>query len=467
MTMGWCSNCEECPIYRDPDYRYVCCTLCGRILDQKIYYSRLTFAKDSSGQNRRETGNIIKILKYEFSASYLRTLKKGRDAITYIVNAMHINGDTIIDNAHAFYEMVLDEKFTKGRKISHVAAACLYLSCRQLKLSYLLFDFSEDLQINIYVLGAMFFQLCKTLKLLEHPIVQKIVDPSLFIHRFTKRLLGKNNDTVSEMALRLVAMIGRNWIQTVRKPNGFCGAALYISVHSHGLNYSKSDIVSAVRICEATLNRWLIEFENTGICRLINKGSCDVNMTPYVGYVEGKVSKEPGSTDFAGHESIDPLTFSEQHGFADSEDDESYHFSFSDIDDDEERKQRLVDEAKDMTHAQIPLDATCQILKRKTFSSKINYEALETLFANEQDTAKKQKVESDVGDPHETLNKDDHVDDLDNKDGDEPRASENDNYDGCYADDKGDRDEDFDCEDEDEDYDYGDEDYDYGYEDDF
>ncbi|XP_042434054.1 transcription factor IIIB 90 kDa subunit-like isoform X3 [Zingiber officinale] len=451
MTMGWCSNCEECPIYRDPDYRYVCCTLCGRILDQKIYYSRLTFAKDSSGQNRRETGNIIKILKYEFSASYLRTLKKGRDAITYIVNAMHINGDTIIDNAHAFYEMVLDEKFTKGRKISHVAAACLYLSCRQLKLSYLLFDFSEDLQINIYVLGAMFFQLCKTLKLLEHPIVQKIVDPSLFIHRFTKRLLGKNNDTVSEMALRLVAMIGRNWIQTVRKPNGFCGAALYISVHSHGLNYSKSDIVSAVRICEATLNRWLIEFENTGICRLINKGSCDVNMTPYVGYVEGKVSKEPGSTDFAGHESIDPLTFSEQHGFADSEDDESYHFSFSDIDDDEERKQRLVDEAKDMTHAQIPLDATCQILKRK----------------NEQDTAKKQKVESDVGDPHETLNKDDHVDDLDNKDGDEPRASENDNYDGCYADDKGDRDEDFDCEDEDEDYDYGDEDYDYGYEDDF
>ncbi|XP_042434058.1 transcription factor IIIB 90 kDa subunit-like isoform X7 [Zingiber officinale] len=429
MTMGWCSNCEECPIYRDPDYRYVCCTLCGRILDQKIYYSRLTFAKDSSGQNRRETGNIIKILKYEFSASYLRTLKKGRDAITYIVNAMHINGDTIIDNAHAFYEMVLDEKFTKGRKISHVAAACLYLSCRQLKLSYLLFDFSEDLQINIYVLGAMFFQLCKTLKLLEHPIVQKIVDPSLFIHRFTK--------------------------------------PLYISVHSHGLNYSKSDIVSAVRICEATLNRWLIEFENTGICRLINKGSCDVNMTPYVGYVEGKVSKEPGSTDFAGHESIDPLTFSEQHGFADSEDDESYHFSFSDIDDDEERKQRLVDEAKDMTHAQIPLDATCQILKRKTFSSKINYEALETLFANEQDTAKKQKVESDVGDPHETLNKDDHVDDLDNKDGDEPRASENDNYDGCYADDKGDRDEDFDCEDEDEDYDYGDEDYDYGYEDDF
>ncbi|XP_042439963.1 transcription factor IIIB 90 kDa subunit-like isoform X3 [Zingiber officinale] len=451
MTMGWCSNCEECPIYRDPDYSYVCCTLCGRILNQKIYYSRLPFAKDSSGQNRRETGNIIKTLKYEFSASYLRTLNKGRDAINYIVNTMYINGDTIIDNAHAFYEMVLDQKFTKGRKISHVAAACLYLSCRRLKQSYLLIDFSEDLQINIYVLGAMFFQLCKTLKLLKHPIVQKIVDPSLFIHRFTKRLLGKKNDTVSEMALRLVARMERNWIQTERKPKGLCGAALYISVLSHGLNYSKSDIVSAVRIREATLNRWLIEFENTGIGRSINMGSCDVNMTPYVGYVEGKVSKEPGSTDFAGHESIDPLTFSEQHGFADSEDDESDHFSFSDIDDDEERKQRLVDEAKDMTRAHIPLDATCQILKRK----------------NEQDTAKKQKVESDVGDPHETLNKDDHVDDLDNKDGDEPRASENDNYDGCYADDKGDRDEDFDCDDEDEDYDYGDEDYDYGYEDDF
>lgn len=35
-----------------------------------------------------------------------------------------------------------------------------------------------------YVLGAVFLQLCKALRLEEHPIVQKPVDPSLFIYKF-------------------------------------------------------------------------------------------------------------------------------------------------------------------------------------------------------------------------------------------------------------------------------------------
>ncbi|XP_074564266.1 transcription factor IIIB 60 kDa subunit-like isoform X2 [Curcuma longa] len=620
--MGWCSHCnDDCSIYRDPDNGYVCCALCGKILDQDIYYTGPTFAKDSSGQSRL-TGNLMKILQHELSGSYERTLQRGRDEISYIVTGVNLSGgDTLINNAHAFYQMAVDKNFTRGRRIPYVAAACLYLACRQQKMDYLLIDFSDYLQINVYVLGAVFLQLCKTLQLLEHPIVQNIVDPSLFIHRFSER--GKNN-AVSDTALRLVASMKRDWMQTGRKPSGLCGAALYISVHSHGFNYSKSDIGSVVHICEATLTRRLLEFESTesgsltieeflsraedldvespsnqlpkpgkvickhketdtshfahGLCKecydefveisgglqggadppafqraekqrmekvklpeesnldnqqtnekhinITNEGSCDVSSTPSVGPVEGKTSKEskePGNGDSAGHESIDPSTFSEQHGYSDFEDDGSDHFS--DIDDAEvngylhtekekelkkiiweemnkeyleeqaekeaaaaaareayeaqfangseellvakelaeatnaalakfkkEKKQRRAEELKNMTPARTPLEAVHRMLKKKTFSSKVNYEALENMFL-EQDSAKRQKVESDAGDPHETLDKkDDHSDNLDNKDGDEPGASENDNYDGTYDDYKGD------C---DEGYNYGDEDYGY------
>ncbi|KAG6526211.1 hypothetical protein ZIOFF_016193 [Zingiber officinale] len=591
---------------------------------------------------------------------------------------------------------------------------------RQRKMAYLLIDFSDYLQISVYVhlppfclfmllnqeflryvLGAVFLQLCKTLKLLEHPIVQNIVDPSLFINRFTERLLGRKNNAVSDTALRLVASMKRDWMQTGRKPNGLCGAALYISVHSHGLNYSKSDIGSVVHICEATLTRRLLEFESTesgsltviaprplttllsrelelgwrvggevedvaaeevydevreegkegladgregagdsfghacglkkasgvvesdgqegeggdmeeflfraedvdgespsiqlpkpgkllcqhketdaphfahGLCKecydefieisgglqggtdppafqraekqrmekiklpdesnldnqetnekhinIPNEGSCDVNSTSYVSPVEGKPSKELRSADPAGHESIDPSTFSEQYGFSDSENDGSDHFS--DIDDAEvngylhtekekelkkiiweemnkeyleeqaakeaaaaaakeayeamyanasedllaakelveatdaalvkskkEKKQRRIAEVKNMIPARTPLEAVRRMLMKKTFSAKVNYEALETMFSSEQNHAKKQKVELDVGDPHETLDKkDDHADILDNKDDDGPGASDNDNYDVNYDDYKGGNDE----------YDYGDEDHDY------
>lgn len=33
-------------------------------------------------------------------------------------------------------------------------------------------------------------------------------------------------------------------LQTGRKPSGLCGAALYVSALTHGLKFSKSDIVS-------------------------------------------------------------------------------------------------------------------------------------------------------------------------------------------------------------------------------
>ncbi|XP_042464678.1 transcription factor IIIB 60 kDa subunit-like isoform X1 [Zingiber officinale] len=620
--MGWCSHCDdECPIFRDPDNGYVCCALCGRILDQDIYYTGPTFAKDSSGQSQL-TGNLMKILQHELSGSYERTLKRGKDEISYIVSGLDISGgDPLIDNAHVFYQLAVDKNFTKGRRLPYVAAACLYLACRQRKMAYLLIDFSDYLQISVYVLGAVFLQLCKTLKLLEHPIVQNIVDPSLFINRFTERLLGRKNNAVSDTALRLVASMKRDWMQTGRKPNGLCGAALYISVHSHGLNYSKSDIGSVVHICEATLTRRLLEFESTesgsltmeeflfraedvdgespsiqlpkpgkllcqhketdaphfahGLCKecydefieisgglqggtdppafqraekqrmekiklpdesnldnqetnekhinIPNEGSCDVNSTSYVSPVEGKPSKELRSADPAGHESIDPSTFSEQYGFSDSENDGSDHFS--DIDDAEvngylhtekekelkkiiweemnkeyleeqaakeaaaaaakeayeamyanasedllaakelveatdaalvkskkEKKQRRIAEVKNMIPARTPLEAVRRMLMKKTFSAKVNYEALETMFSSEQNHAKKQKVELDVGDPHETLDKkDDHADILDNKDDDGPGASDNDNYDVNYDDYKGGNDE----------YDYGDEDHDY------
>lgn len=42
-----------------------------------------------------------------------------------------------------------------------------------------------------------------------------------------------------------------------------CGAALYIAALSHGYDYTKADIVAVVHVCEATLTKRLIEFENT------------------------------------------------------------------------------------------------------------------------------------------------------------------------------------------------------------
>ncbi|XP_062230804.1 uncharacterized protein LOC133928482 [Phragmites australis] len=262
--MVYCTHCADyCPSIKDPDKGYICCGTCGKVLDQEIYTDEPNFVKDGSGQSRL-AGNILKSIESGYSMSHERTLMKGRDEISQIVNNLHVGGgDTIINKAHRFYTLAVDHNFTRGRRTTHVAAACLYIACRQSKKAYLLIDFSDYLRISVYVLGAVFLQLCQVLLLSDHPIVQKLIDPSLFIHRFTERLLGRRDNDVSDTALRIVASMKRDWMQTGRKPSGLCGAALYIAALSHGYNYTKADIVSVVHVCEATLTKRLIEFENT------------------------------------------------------------------------------------------------------------------------------------------------------------------------------------------------------------
>ncbi|XP_042055744.1 transcription factor IIIB 60 kDa subunit-like [Salvia splendens] len=90
-----------------------------------------------------------------------------------------------------FYEMALRKNFTKGRR-REVYAACVYIMCRVENKPFLLIEFSEHLRINVYVLGAV---------LEENPLIQNLVDPSLFIHRFSDRATCQSNsihDTIDK-----------------------------------------------------------------------------------------------------------------------------------------------------------------------------------------------------------------------------------------------------------------------------
>ena len=75
--------------------------------------------------------------------------------------------------AHRLYKLALQRGFTRGRRTSHVAAACLYLVCRQDAKPFLLIDFGDALQVNVFTLGAVYLQLTKLLRLDDHPTLCK------------------------------------------------------------------------------------------------------------------------------------------------------------------------------------------------------------------------------------------------------------------------------------------------------
>ncbi|GBG62695.1 hypothetical protein CBR_g31712 [Chara braunii] len=276
--MVWCAYCGKDQLAEvDEANGFTCCTGCGRVIDDHHYSSEVTFLKGADGSSHADgtfvshgstprtiTGAGRQLFGYQ-TDSHERTLSRGRNKIYEIAEQLNVRPrDDLVNAGHRLYTIAVQHSFTRGRRVPQVAAACLYIACRQENKPFLLIDFSDMLQINVYVLGAVFLQLAQLLRLDEHPIMQKPTDPSLFIHRFADKLdLGKKMHAVANTALRLVASMKRDWMNTGRKPSGICGAALWIAAHVHGFERSKREVVSVVHVCEVTLMRRLIEFEMT------------------------------------------------------------------------------------------------------------------------------------------------------------------------------------------------------------
>ncbi|XP_022633345.1 transcription factor IIIB 90 kDa subunit isoform X2 [Vigna radiata var. radiata] len=308
--MVYCSHCAKNVAGERMDDGFLCCVICGKVLEDYFFTEEPTFVKNTAGQSKL-SGNYVRTVQSEFSESRQRTLDRAHEEIKFLSSGLGVQDEHMADQALAFYKLALGENFTRGRKSELVQAACLYIAFRDNNKPYLLIDFSNYLRIDVYALGSVFLQLCEVLKLGEHPIVQRPIDPSLFIHRYTKNLIKRGSKAVSDTALSLVASMKRDWMQTGRKPSGLCGAALYISAFAHGIKCSKPDIdrssrqvigtgflqqflnncqvtqlkcqlpcllrlrqlslpiqlpfekLRIVHVCEQTLTKRLVEFENT------------------------------------------------------------------------------------------------------------------------------------------------------------------------------------------------------------
>ncbi|TKS86112.1 Transcription factor IIIB 90 kDa subunit [Collichthys lucidus] len=100
-------------------------------------------------------------------------------------------------------------------------------------------------------------------------LILKFSDPCLYIPRFAQLLeFGEKNHDVSMTAMRLVQRMKRDWMHTGRRPSGLCGAALLVAARMHDFRRTIKEIVSVVKVCESTLRKRLVEFEDTPTSQL-------------------------------------------------------------------------------------------------------------------------------------------------------------------------------------------------------
>lgn len=156
--------------------------------------------------------------------------------------------------------------FDKGKTVDSYAAAAFYIALRSIKAPYLLIDFSDKMNINLFKLARCFLKL---FKFLDFQSQLPLIDPSLYIHRYCKALdLGNMTKKVTLTAIKLIQRMQRDWMCQGRRPSSLCGAAILIATKIHDIKCSTADICKTVFVCDETIRRRLEEFKKTSVAKL-------------------------------------------------------------------------------------------------------------------------------------------------------------------------------------------------------
>ncbi|KAL5501199.1 BRF1 [Sanghuangporus vaninii] len=267
--MTVCGECGGTVIEYDAAAGNGFCVGCGTVVEENTIVSEVVFGESSSGaaivqgsfvsQGATRARMSGPYGNRNTSESREQTIENASRKIRNVATVMRLS-EVVQTAAVRLYTLALEHKFTKGRRNMNVVAVCLYVACRQKETrNYMLIDFSDLLQVNVFELGHIFLQLVQTLNL-RLPLV----DPSHYISRFAALLeFGDDTPKVAADAVRLVARFNRDWLSRGRRPAGICGACLLLAARMNNFRRSVQEIVQVVKITETTLKRRLDEFRKT------------------------------------------------------------------------------------------------------------------------------------------------------------------------------------------------------------
>ncbi|KAF7761016.1 hypothetical protein Agabi119p4_10425 [Agaricus bisporus var. burnettii] len=267
--MAVCSDCGGTVIEYDQAAGNGFCVICGTVVEENTIVNEIAFGETANGAAIVQGSFVAQGATHarmggpygnrSSSDSREQTIENATKKIQNIASILRLS-EVVVLAARRMYTLAVEHKFTKGRKSLNVVAVCLYVACRQKETrNYMLIDFSDLLQVNVFELGHTYLQLVQILNL-RLPLV----DPSHYISRFAALLeFGDETHKVATDAVRLVQRFDRDWMTKGRRPAGICGAALLLAARMNNFRRSIEEIVQVVKIADTTLKKRLDEFKAT------------------------------------------------------------------------------------------------------------------------------------------------------------------------------------------------------------
>ncbi len=281
-----CSICKSDNVITDPESGEIICSQCGMVISDKIQETRQdsrTFLNSEQAKDRRRTGMptslanadmglstvIAKTDKdasgYEIQPSMLSTMHRLRTwdfrtqvhtstdrNLKFAFNELHTLKhklglpDAIIEKTAYIYRKAQERGFARGRSVSAVLTAALYISCRELGIPKTLKEIAEANNIRRKIVAK-----CYRILISELDIKTPRLDPMKCIVKVANK--ANLNERTKRHAIDVMNIVTQKAISTGKSPMGLAATVLYLSSIKTGEHKTQRDIAQAAGITDVTL----------------------------------------------------------------------------------------------------------------------------------------------------------------------------------------------------------------------
>ena len=280
-----CSICKSNNVITDPESAEIVCSKCGMVISDKIQETRQesrTFLNNEAEDTRR-TGMPTSLALsdmglstvigrsdkdasgYEIKPSMLSTMHRLRTwdfrtqagtstdrNLRFAFNELHTLKDklglpdTIIEKTAYIYRKAQERRLARGRSVSALLAAPIYIACRQMGVPRTLDDIAIISNINRKSIAK-----CYRLVIYELDIKIPTVDPMKCIVKVANKAVL--NEKTKRHAIDVMSKVTKKEISAGKNPMGLAPTVLYISCIKTGEHRTQKDIAQAAGITDVTL----------------------------------------------------------------------------------------------------------------------------------------------------------------------------------------------------------------------
>jgi len=288
-----CSICKSNQIITDSESSELICSKCGQVISDKVEQdgpewrnfdllspgqsntnrSRVGMStslarhdmglstiigrtdRDASGQKidaaMRSTMDRLRVWDYrtQIHSATDRNLRNAFFKLDILKDRLGLS-DSVVEKAAYIYRKAQERGLVRGRTISGVLAAAIYIACREMGISRTLKDIALYNNVKFKEVAKSYRLLC-----IELDLKVPIVDPMRCIAKVANK--ANLSERTKRQAAEMMNNVTKREISVGKNPMGLAASVLYMSSLKTGENITQSNLSNAAGVTEVTLrNRY-------------------------------------------------------------------------------------------------------------------------------------------------------------------------------------------------------------------